>query len=82
MKELEDFLYVANFNRPFPGLKNTLLCSYSKIEEFLYYASKIPFYDRPIITANFGIPHNTVFYVDENGIGYKFIIPKEIENEW
>lgn len=79
---IDGFMYVSNLDREFPGLKNTLVCSFSRLEDFLYHATKMPFYDRPTVTANCGIPDNTVFYVDDEGFASKFIIPKGVDSDW
>lgn len=56
------------------NLYDTIVCSYSRFEEFVRLMDLKAVDDRSKVIANMNIPHDYIFYVDSDGIASKYYI--------
>jgi hypothetical protein len=77
--EVPEFTIVSVLDSRYETLRNTLVCSYSRVEDFEYYISRIPpFWGHLNLVANSSISDDTVYHVNHEGIAIRYRIPEEL----
>jgi hypothetical protein len=56
------------------AIHDTIVCSYSRFDEFVRLMLEKPYEERSHIRANHCIPDNYIYYIDQNGFAKKFEI--------
>ena len=63
--------------RNYEVLRNTILCSISRYDEFVYAAEQLIALQDYIVTASHSVSHNSMFLADNEGVIHKYEVLDE-----